>query len=76
MVTKLAMMPGCDMNIKNADGEAPLLLMMREKRQGCILSLLCHGANSNVQNSSGETVLHKAVMVSSWHIMLFVYSGL
>ncbi|KAK7501258.1 hypothetical protein BaRGS_00007383 [Batillaria attramentaria] len=62
MVSKLAMLPRCDLNVKNVDGEAPLLLMMREKRQSCILSLLCHGANSNVQNSAGETVLHKAVL--------------
>ncbi|KAK7112659.1 85/88 kDa calcium-independent phospholipase A2-like [Littorina saxatilis] len=60
MVSKLGMM-GCDMNVKNADGEAPLLLMMREKRNSCILSLLCHGGDCNVQDGEGETVLHKAV---------------
>lgn len=64
MVSKLSMM-GCDMNVKDADGEAPLLLMMREKRHSCILSLLCHGADCNVQDSKGETVLHKAVKVSA-----------
>ena len=62
MVSKLAMM-GSDLNVKNVDGEAPLLMMMREKRQSCILSLLCHGADCNVQDSEGETVLHKAVRV-------------
>ncbi|XP_076459319.1 85/88 kDa calcium-independent phospholipase A2-like [Babylonia areolata] len=60
MVSKLSMM-GCNMNVKNADGETPLLLVMREKRNSCILSLLCHGADCNVQDGEGETVLHKAV---------------
>ena len=64
MVSKLAMM-GCDMNVKNADGEAPLLLMVREKRQSCVLSLLCHGADCNMQDSEGETVLHKVVKVGA-----------
>ncbi|KAL8601522.1 hypothetical protein ACOMHN_000464 [Nucella lapillus] len=69
MVTRLSML-GCDMNVKNADGEAPLLMMMREKRQSCILSLLCHGADCNVQDSQGETVLHKAVRDSQGETVL------
>lgn len=60
MVSKLALM-GCSINMKDADGETPLMLVTREKRRACILSLLCHGADSNVQDSNGETLLHKAV---------------
>lgn len=65
MVIKLAAL-GCNMNLKNLEEETPLLVMMREKRRTCILALLCHGADCNVQDGHGETVLHKAVKVSLW----------
>ncbi|PVD38093.1 hypothetical protein C0Q70_00704 [Pomacea canaliculata] len=60
VVIKLAAL-GCNMNLKNLEEETPLLVMMREKRRTCILALLCHGADCNVQDGHGETVLHKAV---------------
>lgn len=44
--------------------------MMKKKRSECLLALLCHGADCNVMDSLGETVLHKAIKVIHHRIQL------
>ena len=63
MVNRLSLL-GCDMNVTNADGDTPLLVMMRERRLTCIIAMLSNGADCNVQDSKGETVLHLAIKVA------------
>ncbi|RUS71722.1 hypothetical protein EGW08_020519 [Elysia chlorotica] len=52
---------GCNPNILNNEGNAPLHVMMQKSRRECLMALLCHGADCNIKDASGETVLHKAI---------------
>lgn len=48
---------GADLNAANNSGEAPLHRAIRQKHYRILELLLKKGANANVQNSKGETVL-------------------
>ncbi|GFO39413.1 85/88 kda calcium-independent phospholipase a2-like [Plakobranchus ocellatus] len=52
---------GCNLNILNNEGNAPLHVMMHKSRRECMMALLCHGADCNIKDAIGETVLHKAI---------------
>ncbi|KAK3775650.1 hypothetical protein RRG08_049831 [Elysia crispata] len=52
---------GCNANILNNEGNAPLHVMMQKLRRECMMALLCHGADCNIKDATGETVLHKAI---------------
>eukprot|EP00005_Dracoamoeba_jomungandri_P008043 CAMPEP_0174269954 /NCGR_PEP_ID=MMETSP0439-20130205/42791_1 /TAXON_ID=0 /ORGANISM="Stereomyxa ramosa, Strain Chinc5" /LENGTH=1261 /DNA_ID=CAMNT_0015358989 /DNA_START=638 /DNA_END=4423 /DNA_ORIENTATION=- len=66
--------PGIDVNILNNDGNVPLHYFCK-----CFLSPSCQdiaakfyklGANLNMQNSSGETPLHKSILNDSVRVLL------
>ncbi|CAG5128672.1 unnamed protein product, partial [Candidula unifasciata] len=67
-IQKLSLL-GCNLNILNKEGNAPLHVMMAKKRSECQLALLCHGADCNVMDSSGQTVLHKAIMADDLELV-------
>lgn len=52
---------GCNPNILNNEGNAPLHVMMQKSRRECMMALLCHFADCNIKDATGETVLHKAI---------------
>ncbi|KAH9489716.1 85/88 kDa calcium-independent phospholipase A2 [Bulinus truncatus] len=60
-IQKLALL-GCNLNILNNEGNAPIHVFLETKKKTeCLLALLCHGADCNIFDALGETVLHKAV---------------
>ncbi|XP_035824061.1 85/88 kDa calcium-independent phospholipase A2 isoform X2 [Aplysia californica] len=59
-IQKLALL-GCQLDITDSNGDAPLHIMMAKKKSDCLLALLCHGANCNLLDAKGESVLHKAI---------------
>ncbi|CAL1540222.1 unnamed protein product [Lymnaea stagnalis] len=60
-IQKLALL-GCNLDILNNEGNAPLhVVMLTKKKPECLLALLCHGANCNILDGMGESVLHKAI---------------
>ena len=64
---------GCNPNILNNEGNAPLHVMMQKARRECLMALLCHGADCNMKDAAGETVLHKAIKVSVAVLMCFIF---
>ncbi|XP_055875593.1 85/88 kDa calcium-independent phospholipase A2-like isoform X2 [Biomphalaria glabrata] len=60
-IQRLALL-GCDLNALNNEGNAPLhVFLATKKKTECLLALLCHGADCNIFDAIGETVLHKAI---------------
>ncbi|XP_059178453.1 85/88 kDa calcium-independent phospholipase A2-like [Physella acuta] len=60
-IQKLALL-GCNLDILNKEGNAPLhVVMVTKKKPECLLALLCHGASCNILDAQGEAVLHKAI---------------
>ena len=53
---------GADPNVKNAEGDAPIMLLVRDFTQFRHLSLLLrHGADPNTRNNKGDTPLFAAL---------------
>ncbi len=48
---------GADPNVKDSNGNTPLLLMISHGDKNLLQALLEHGANPNATNNNGETVL-------------------
>lgn len=51
---------GANVNLTNADGDAPLHLAVDSNQLSVVEKLLAAGANVNAQNASGDTPLHLA----------------
>ncbi|XP_046856268.1 85/88 kDa calcium-independent phospholipase A2-like [Xenia sp. Carnegie-2017] len=58
-----------DIEAENNEGETPLHIMVKRKRQSSVVCLLSHGADVNALGMSNETPLHIAVKVGDVHIV-------
>ncbi|KAK9731048.1 Ankyrin repeats (3 copies) [Popillia japonica] len=54
----------CDVNALNFRKKTALQLMVESKKFDCIIALLSRGADTNIQDSDGNTALHLAVQIS------------
>ncbi|XP_022084989.1 85/88 kDa calcium-independent phospholipase A2-like [Acanthaster planci] len=50
-----------DVNLRSKTGHTPLQVMVQHQRLGCVVSLLCAGADVNASLPEGDTPLHQAV---------------
>lgn len=69
-IHKLAMLK-CDMDLLNNEGRAALHVMLMKKRPECLMCLLCHGANCNILDANGESVLHSAIKVCVFDLLWY-----
>lgn len=69
-VAQLLLAKGADVNVANARGMAPIHAMMQitqpDNRKQILRDLMDHGANINVQNEDGSTMLHITVSMNDW----------
>jgi ankyrin repeat protein len=57
---KACLAEGADINTRNAGGDTPLILAVREGQDGVIAELLAQNADATLHNNQGKTVLHVA----------------
>ena len=53
----------CDIDAVNDKNETALHIMVRKKRQECVMALLSRGADATIPSVDGDTALHHAVQV-------------
>lgn len=52
-----------DLNARNNNKETALHIMVKRSRLSPLISLICHGADINATNETGETPLHYSAKV-------------
>jgi hypothetical protein len=65
-----ALQRGADVNIRNAQGETPLVLAVRAHSEACVSLLLAAGADVHLRTPSGETALHVAAAAGDEQLCL------